>query len=194
MVLRRLRPAPLQEGTVPRREAVVADRDPRKRPGEHRELRGELRRQVEQERFDPRTHVFTHEQIAQVGVRAGPVQVHHLGARDVHPRTPGHVHLDRHVADVLRLHLGRGLHLDRGEARAFALEDVDRAKHPLRKEGRLVDPARAVAQRRSRRPHSLEVGVVGEVDEHAARRVVARQLAHLPALVQDELGCGVALG
>ncbi len=167
------------------------DRDVRQRPGEHRQLRRDLARNVEEIRLDERGDVLAHEELAQIGVDALGVQVHHFRARDVHAGAPGHPGLDGHVGQVLFLDLGGRLDLDHREPRTLALQDVHGHEHALGKERRLIDPLDAARQRVRGRLDLLPVLVVGEVDQLAAGRVAARQLAYFAPLVHDELGRGV---
>ncbi len=138
----------------------------------------DLARHRGQPRLDQLRHVGAREQIAQVRVRAGAVEVHHLHAADVEPAPTQHVGLDRHVGQVLLLHAGGGLDLDQAEA---ALPSRSRMSTDTKTpSARKAASYTAGAPSRERQPRRLQpplVGVVGKVHEHAARHVGPGQRA-----------------
>jgi hypothetical protein len=101
------------------------------------------------------------------------------------------VELDRHVREVLLLHVERGLHLAEREAATHALQDVHRHEDAVGEEARLVDGPRAGCQRRRRRRHAPGEVVVRQVDQDPARHVRAGERADAVALGEEPLRAGV---
>ena len=143
VVLRQLRPAPLDEGTVVRARAVVADRHVGQRPLEHAALCRELVRDAEQHALHQRRDVLPDEQVAQIGIAAVRVQVHDLRPFDRQPGAPQHVHLHGDVREVLRLQAVRRLDLDHPVAAWSPLQDVHGGVRLVREKRRFVDRRRS---------------------------------------------------
>ncbi len=96
--------------------------------------------------------------------------------------------LDGHVGQVRLLHARGRLHLGGAEAPVGpTLQDIDRHVHGIGAKARLVDHRGARGERRPRGLEPRLVGVVGQVDQHAARHVLARHLAHPPATRERRL-------
>ena len=70
------------------------------------------------------------------------VQVHHLRARHSKARLSQDVKLERHVRNVLFLHVQRRLHLDQDIPVPLALQDIDRNENATSQEAGLVDHGR----------------------------------------------------
>ena len=82
VMVRQLRPAALEERAIVRPGAVVADRDLGEWSLEHALLGRELVGEAQQHSLDRRRNVLAREQVAQIGIAALRVQVHHRGSLD----------------------------------------------------------------------------------------------------------------
>ena len=139
------------------------------------------------------------------------VEMQEIGAADRQAGTAHHVGLDGRVGDVLRLHLGAGLHLDElpvggragrlraGRRRAGAsgalAKHVHPREHPVVAEGRFVEAGGAVAEKAG---GGLEGGVaLPEVlgQQHPAGKALLRQLTHpVPGVKEGLLGLVDGIG
>ena len=182
---RQLGPAARGEGAGVGLRAMLARGHPGERPREHAGQRVDLAGHAAEQRLDHLRHVGADEQVAQVRVRAGPVEVHHLQPADVEAAPSRHVGLNGDVEQVRLPHAGRGLDLGQAEAVPVALEDVHRHEDTVRAEGRLVHGRRALRERLPRRGQPLLVGVVGQVDQHAAGHVRPGQCADPAPLIEN---------
>jgi hypothetical protein len=135
---RQLGPAARGKGAGIRRRAMRARGHSGERPREHAGQRVDRAGSTAEQRLDHLRHVGADEQVAQVRVRAGPVEVHDLQPADVEPAPLRHVGLNGDVEQVRLPHAGRGLDLGQAEAMPLALEDVHRHEDTVRAEGRLV--------------------------------------------------------
>ena len=182
---RQLGPAARGEGAGIRLRAMLARGHAGERPREHAGQRVDLAGHAAEQRLDHLRHVGADEQVAQVRVRAGPVEVHHLQPADVEAAPSRHVGLNGDVEQVRLPHAGRGLDLGQAEAIPLALEDVHRHEDTVRAEGRLVHGRRALRERLPRRGQPLLVGVVGQVDQHAAGHVRPGQCPDAAPLIEN---------
>ena len=104
VVRREFRPAPLGEGALVRGRTVRADRDAGERAGEHRRLGRDVPRDAGQQRLDRLRHVRADEEVREIGVRAGTIEVHHLHPAHVEPAPAQDVRLDGDVGEMVLLH------------------------------------------------------------------------------------------
>ncbi len=110
------------------------------------------------------------------------IQVHHLGALDGEAAPPQHVHLHRHVGNVLRLEAVGRLHLDHVVAARPARQDVHACIGVIREEPGLIQHRRVVSDGVAGRRHLVVVLVERQVDQLAARDVTAGALVYFGAL------------
>jgi hypothetical protein len=102
--------------------------------------------------------------------------VHDLCAAHGETGTAKDVELDRDIGQVLVLHVQSGFDLDKDEAVAPSLEDVDRNEDVLLEEASLVNGAEPLGECVGRRGNSALEVMVGHIDEDTAGHVLASQL------------------
>jgi hypothetical protein len=168
--------AAAQERAVVRARAAHVGRELRGLVGgEHREHVVDPGRDLRQDLEDLAGHVGEREQSGRIVRAAVPhvvlVDVHQLRRAHLEPGAPHHVHLHRHVHQVLlRLVRARRLDLDDLEGTVIQTpQDVDPHLRALVGERRLVEHVRALVERRAGRGDRGGVVQVVLRDEHATR-------------------------
>ena len=156
-------------------------------PGEHAQLlRDRARHHLPGEARGLR-HIGAGEEIAQIGIRAGSIEMHDLEPRGVHSALTHHVRLRRHVGQVLRLHSRGRLHLDDAGPLRSALQDVHGDEDPAGTKRGLVDDRRVPPEGRVGGGDPFIIGVVRQVDQHAVRHMRAGHSAYRSPVVEERL-------
>jgi hypothetical protein len=166
---------------------MLADGHLGNRPGEHGQLlRDRSRHHLPGEARELR-HIGPGEEIAQIRILAGSIEMHDLELRSGHSALTHHVRLRRHVGQVLRLHSRRRLHFDDAGPLRSALQDVHGDEDPAGTKRGLVDDRRVPPEGRVGGGDPLIIGVVRQVDEHAVRHMPAGHPAYGGSVVEERL-------